>query len=82
MLVHLICVGFCLFNIVSAGDLKYFSNFKPGPIQVGRESIVKDFVTITNNQAQSALLFLLKLLPHHYLFEILKKDGTHWYCIA
>ncbi len=90
MLVHLICVGFCLFNIVSAGDLKYFSNFKPGPVQVGRESIVKDFVTIANNpwpdlpnEFTICTSFFIEIMTSsQYLFEILKKDGTHWYFIA
>ena len=38
-----------LFNPGNAKDLKYFSNFKPGPIIFGPESVVTDFVTITND---------------------------------
>ena len=83
-------VALCLFDLALAKDMKYFSNVKPGPLQVGRESVVKDFVTIENNPLSNlpnefticTSLFIDIVKSSQYLFEILKKDGTHWFSIA
>ena len=88
--IRLMLVELCLFYLVSAKDMKYFSNFKLGPLQVGRESVVKDFVTIENDPVSNlpnefticTSLFIDIVKSSQYLFEILKKDGTHWFSIA
>ena len=87
---ELIFIVFFLFKLVSAGDLKYFSSFKPGPRVVGPESVVKNFVTIANNPGSDlpnefticTSLFIEIMTTSQYLFEILKKDGTHWYSLS
>ena len=82
-------LSLCLFNLSHAKDLKYFSNFKPGPLQVGRESVVTDFVTLTNDPG-SALpneftvctsLFVDIVITTKSVVQILKKDGTPWFMI-
>ena len=88
--IRLMLVYLCLFYLVSAKDMKYYSNFKLGPLQVGRESVVKDFVTIENDPVSNlpnefticTSLFIDIVKSSQYLFEILKKDGTHWFSIA
>ena len=81
----------CLFNLIFAKDLKYFSNFKPSSsILVGRESAVKDFVTITNNPGSDlpnefticSSLFIGIVTSMQNIFQILKKDGTHWFSMS
>ena len=81
----------CVFNLIFANDLKYFSNFKPSSsILVGRESAVTDFVTMTNNPGSDlpnkfticSSLFIEFLTSNQNIFEILKKDGTHWFSMS
>ena len=81
----------CLSHLANANDLKYFSIFKPGSVQVGRESVIKHFVTLENNPDVADLpneftictsQFIEIMTASQYLFEILKKDGTHWFSIA
>ena len=91
MEIYLMIFALCLSNLVNAKDLKYFSNFKPGSVAVGPESVVKHFVTLENNPDVSDLpneftictsQFIEIMTSSQYLFEILKKDGTHWFSIA
>ena len=76
----------CLCSLIYAKDLKYFSNFKPGPLQVGRESVVTDFVTLTNDPGSDlpngftvcTSLFMDILTTQQSIVQIMKKDGTAW----
>ena len=78
---------FC--NLIHAKDLKYFSNFKPGPLQVGRESVVTDFVTLTSDPGSDlpntftvcTSLFIDIVTTQQSVFQIMKKDGTGWFFI-
>ena len=80
----------CVFNLIFAKDLKYFSNFKPSSsILVGRESAVTDFVTMTNNPGSDlpnkfticSSLFIEFMTSNQNIVQILKEDGTHWFSI-
>ena len=79
----------CLFNLIYAKDLKYFSNFKPGPLQVGRESVVTDYVTLTNDLGSNlpneftvcTSLFVDIVTTTQSIFQLMKKDGTAWFFI-
>ena len=91
VVMHLMFIAFCLFNLCIAKDLKYFSNFKSGRVAVGPESVVKHFVTLEENPDVSDLpneftictsQFIEIMTSSQYLFEILKKDATHWFSIA
>ena len=79
----------CLCSLIYAKDIKYFSNFKPGPQQVGRESVVTDFVTLTSGPGSDlpnrftvcTSLFVDILTTTQSMFQIMKKDGTAWFFI-
>ena len=92
-----IMLGMCLigalfvFNLIFAKDLNYFSNFKPSSgVLVGRESVVTDFVTMTNNPGSDlpnefticSSLFIGIMTSMQNIVQILKKDGTHWFSIS
>ena len=81
----------CVFNLIFAKDLKYFSNFKPSSsVLIGRESVVTDFVTMTNNPESDlpnefticTSLFIGIVTSMQNIVQILKKDGTHWFSIS
>ena len=79
-----------LFNPGIAKDLIYFSNFKPGPVKFGPESLVTDFVTITNDPGIDlpdkfticSSLFIEVMTTMQNIIQILKEDGTHWFQIS
>ena len=79
-----------LFNPGDAKDLKYFSNFKPGPLIFGPESVVTDFVTIANDPGIDlpdkfticSSLFIEVMTTAQNIIEILKENGTHWFSIS
>ena len=81
----------CIFNLIFAKDLKYFSHFKPGSsITLGHESAVTDFVMMTNKPGfdlpnefticTSIIIEILTTMQH--IFTIMKEDGTHWFSIS
>ena len=90
----IICLMFealCLFNLGFAKDLKYFSNFKPGPRIIGPESEITDFVTVTNNDPVTILpdefticssLFIEIMTTMQNIIQVMKEDGTHWFSIS
>ena len=76
----------CLFNLGFAKDLKYFSNFKPGPLNYGPESVVTDYVTMTNDPMSnlpnefticSSLFYFLCLISTSQLFFPLSLFSSH-----
>ena len=79
----------CLCSLIYAKDIKYFSNFKPGPLQVGRESVVTDFVTLTSDPGSDlpngftvcTSLFVDIVTTTQSMFQIMKRDGTAWFFI-
>ena len=79
-----------LFNPGIAKDLIYFSNFKPGPVKFGPESLVTDFVTMTNDPETNlpdqfticSSLFIEAMTTMQNIFQIMKEDGTHWFAIS
>ena len=86
----LMFVALSFFNLGSAKDLIYFSNFKPGPLITGPESVVTDYVTMTSNPGSNLpdefticnSLFIEVMTTLQNIFEILKEDGTHWFTIS
>ena len=74
----------CLFNLGFAKDLKYFSNFKPGPLNYGPESVVTDYVTMTNDPMSNlpnefticSSLFIEVLTTVQNIFTIMKDNHT------
>ena len=86
-----ICLIGIMLNLLFAQDLKYFSNFKPSSnIIVGSESIVTDFVTMTNKPGSdlpneftictSVFIDIMTVLQN--IVQILRKDGTPWFSIS
>ena len=79
-----------LFNLGIAKDLKYFSNFKPGPIITGPDSAITDFVTMTSNSVSDlpidfticTSIFIEVLTTMQNIIQILKEDGTPWFSIS
>ena len=85
----LIFVAFLL-NSGIAKDLKFFSNFKPGPKIFGPESVVTDYVTMTNDPGTDlpdkfticSSLFIEVMTTIQNIIQIMKEDGTHWFQIS
>ena len=79
-----------LFNPGNAKELKYFSNFKPGPIIIGPDSAVTDFVTMISNSVSDlpndfticTSIFIEVMSTLQNMFQILKEDGTYWFSIS
>ena len=90
-IIMILCLIGVLFSLTFAQDLKYFSNFKPtSNIIVGSESIVTDFVTMTNKPGLTfpnefticTSLFIDIMTVLQNIVQILRKDGTPWFSIS
>ena len=87
---HSILAALYLFNLGIAKDLKYFSNFKPGPIIIGPESVVTDFVTMTSDSVSNlpnafticSSQFIEVMTSLQSIIQIMKEDGTQWFSIS
>ena len=87
---YLMLGALCLFNLGFTKELEYFSNFKPGPIRNGPESVVTDFVTMTNDPGSNlpdafticSSLYIDFLTTLQNIFHIMKEDGTPWFAIS
>ena len=87
---YLMLGALCLFNLGSAKELKYLSNFKPGPVINGPELVVTDFVTMTNNPVSNlpdafticSSLYIEFMTTLQNIIQIMKEDGTHWFSIS
>ena len=83
-------VALFFFDHGSAKELIYFSNFKPGPLITGPESVVTNYVTMTSNPVSTLpdefticnSLFIEVMTTVQNIIEILKEDGTHWFSIS
>ena len=82
---------FCsILSFISAEELKYFSNFKPGNMVLGKESLMTDYVTIANDPISNlpdkfticTSLFIDVMTTDKSIVQIYKEDGTHWFQIA
>ena len=87
---YLMLGALCLFNLGFAKELEYFSNFKPGPIKNGPESVVTDYVTMTNDPMSNlpnefticSSLFIEVLTTVQNIFTIMKDEHTQWFEIS
>ena len=72
-------------------EKKFFSNFKPGVIY-GRENIMEDYLTISENPVSNqtlpdkfticSSLFLDLITTMRNVIQIFKEDGTHWFNLS
>ena len=87
---YLMLGALCLFNLGFAKELEYFSNFKPGPIKNGPESVVTDFVTMTKDPGSNlpdafticSSLYIDFMTTVQNIFHITKEDGTPWFAVS
>ena len=75
------------FHLLKAKEIQYYSNFNDGTWGFGPESVIEDYVTLSNDpKAQlpndftvcSSLLIKFMTTKNNFI-EIYKEDGTHWF---
>ena len=88
MLFIIISVNYVTFG--SGQDFHYFSNFKFGPLEWGKESMIKDFVTLTTDEVGNlpdsfticSSNFITFVSSSNSVFQLLKQDGSPWFKLS
>ena len=88
MLFIIISVYYVTFG--SGQDFHYFSNFKFGPLEWGKESMIKDFATLTTDKVGNlpdsfticSSDFITFVSSSNSVFQLLKQDGSPWFKLS
>ena len=88
MLFIIISVNYVTFG--SGQDFHYFSNFKFGPLEWGKESMIKDFATLTTDKVGNlpdsfticSSNFITFVSSSNSVFQLLKQDGSPWFKLS
>ena len=78
---------FVLVALIQAKELKYFSNFKPGNIVYGQESLMTDYVTVANDPVSNlpdrfsicTSVFVGNMTTGKSVVQIYKENGLPWF---
>ena len=84
----IITVNFVTFGL--GQDFPYFSNFKFGPLEWGKESMIKDFATLTTDKVGNlpdsfticSSNFITFVSSSSSVFQLLKQDGSPWFKLS
>ena len=88
MLFIIISVYYVTFG--SGQDFHYYSNFKFGPLEWGKESMIKDFATLTTDEVGNlpdsfticSSNFITFVSSSNSVFQLLKQDGSPWFKLS